>query len=97
MQRKRSQGGALAAFRIAKNKINEAHMDLRSLQKPLKEKYRANPTASRITLRAKGSQTDAPITKPKPTKASEARAQAPAPAIFCLALWPRARKSPARW
>jgi len=36
-------------------------MDLRSLQKPLKERYRANPTASRITLRAKGSQTDAPV------------------------------------
>src|SRR5271157_2254019 len=37
-------------------------MDLRSLQKPLKEKYRSDPTASRITLRAKGSQTDAPVT-----------------------------------
>jgi uncharacterized OsmC-like protein len=36
-------------------------MDLRSLQKPLKEQYRADPSASRITLRAKGAQTDAPI------------------------------------
>jgi len=36
-------------------------MDLRSLQKPLKELYRNNPTASRITLRAKGTQADAPI------------------------------------
>jgi len=36
-------------------------MDLRSLQKPLKEQYRADPSASRITLRAKGSQTDAPV------------------------------------
>jgi len=36
-------------------------MDLRSLQKPLKEQYRADPTASRITLRAKGGQTDVPI------------------------------------
>lgn len=36
-------------------------MDLRSLQKPLKEQYRNNPDSSRITLRAKGSQTDAPI------------------------------------
>jgi uncharacterized OsmC-like protein len=36
-------------------------MDLRSLQKPLKEQYRANPTASQITLSAKGSQTGAPI------------------------------------
>ena len=36
-------------------------MDIRSLQKPLKEQYRSDPTASRITLRAKGGQTDAPI------------------------------------
>jgi uncharacterized OsmC-like protein len=36
-------------------------MDLRSLQKPLKEQYRNDPNASRITLTAKGSQTDAPI------------------------------------
>jgi uncharacterized OsmC-like protein len=36
-------------------------MDIRSLQKPLKERYRSDPTSSRITLRAKGSQTDAPV------------------------------------
>ena len=36
-------------------------MDLRSLQKPLKEQYRADPGASRITIRAKGAQTGAPI------------------------------------
>ena len=36
-------------------------MDLRSLQKPLKERYRSDPTSSRITLQAKGGQTDAPI------------------------------------
>jgi len=36
-------------------------MDLRSLQKPLKDQYRADPSASRITLRAKGNQTDAPV------------------------------------
>jgi uncharacterized OsmC-like protein len=36
-------------------------MDLRSLQKPLKDQYRSDPKASRITLRAKGGQTDAPI------------------------------------
>jgi uncharacterized OsmC-like protein len=36
-------------------------MDLRSLQWPLKEKYRSEPGSSRITLRARGSQTDAPI------------------------------------
>jgi uncharacterized OsmC-like protein len=36
-------------------------MDIRSLQKPLKEQYRMDPDASRITLHAKGGQTDAPI------------------------------------
>jgi uncharacterized OsmC-like protein len=36
-------------------------MDLRSLQKPLKEQYRSDPTSSKITIRAKGEQTDAPI------------------------------------
>ena len=36
-------------------------MDLRSLQKPLKEQYRNDPNASRITLRARGGQTDVPI------------------------------------
>jgi uncharacterized OsmC-like protein len=36
-------------------------MDLRSLQKPLKEKYRNEPGASRVTLRAKGGQSGAPI------------------------------------
>jgi uncharacterized OsmC-like protein len=36
-------------------------MDLRSLQKPLKERYRSDPNASRITLRAKGGQTDVPV------------------------------------
>jgi uncharacterized OsmC-like protein len=37
-------------------------MDLRSLQKPLKDQYRSDPSASRITLRAKGGQTDVPVT-----------------------------------
>jgi uncharacterized OsmC-like protein len=36
-------------------------MDLRSLQKPLKEQYRSDPNASKITMRAKGAQTDAPV------------------------------------
>jgi uncharacterized OsmC-like protein len=36
-------------------------MDIRSLQKPLKDQYRNDPSASRITMRAKGGQTDAPI------------------------------------
>lgn len=37
-------------------------MDLRSLQKPLKEQYRSNPNASRITIQARGGQTDVPVT-----------------------------------
>jgi len=36
-------------------------MDLRSLQKPLKDQYRNDPKASKITMRAKGGQTDAPV------------------------------------
>jgi uncharacterized OsmC-like protein len=32
-------------------------MDIRSLQRPLKERYRSDPSASRITLRATGSPT----------------------------------------
>jgi uncharacterized OsmC-like protein len=36
-------------------------MDLRTLQKPLKEQYRNDPNASHITLRAKGGQTDVPV------------------------------------
>jgi uncharacterized OsmC-like protein len=36
-------------------------MDLRSLQKPLKDQYRQDPSASQITLRAKGGQTDVPV------------------------------------
>ncbi len=36
-------------------------MDVRSLQRPFKERYRQDPTSSRITLTAHGRQTDAPI------------------------------------
>ena len=36
-------------------------MDIRSLQRPLKDQYRQNPASSRITLTAHGTQTDAPI------------------------------------
>src|SRR2546423_11073706 len=36
-------------------------MDLRSVQKPLKEKYRSDPGASRITITAQGSQTATPM------------------------------------
>jgi uncharacterized OsmC-like protein len=36
-------------------------MDIRSIQKPFKEQYRRDPTSSRITLTAKGNQTDTPL------------------------------------
>jgi uncharacterized OsmC-like protein len=36
-------------------------MDVRSLQRPLKDRYRQDPGSSRITLTSRGSQTDAPI------------------------------------
>src|SRR5271166_1665294 len=36
-------------------------MDIRSLQKPLKDQYRNDPNTSKITLRAKGGQTDVPV------------------------------------
>ena len=36
-------------------------MDLRSIQKPLKERYRSDPASSRITLNAHGGQSDTPI------------------------------------
>jgi len=36
-------------------------VDLKSVQKPLKEQYRNDPSASRITLKAKGGQTETPI------------------------------------
>jgi uncharacterized OsmC-like protein len=35
-------------------------VDLREVQRPLKERYRADPNASRITLQAKASEQDAP-------------------------------------
>lgn len=36
-------------------------MDLRAVQKPLKDRYRSEPGSSRITLEAKASQEDTPI------------------------------------
>ena len=36
-------------------------MDIRSLQKPLKDQYRSDPNASKISLRAKGGESGAPI------------------------------------
>src|SRR5438093_8436427 len=37
-------------------------MDVRSLQRPLKEQYRRDPSASRITLTARGTETATPMT-----------------------------------
>jgi len=37
-------------------------MDVRSLQRPLKEQYRLEPSASRITLTARGAETATPMT-----------------------------------
>src|SRR5947208_16387478 len=36
-------------------------MDIRSVQKPLKDEYRKDPNKSRITLTARGGQTETPI------------------------------------
>jgi uncharacterized OsmC-like protein len=36
-------------------------MDLRAIQKPLKEQYRSDPSSSRITLRAHSDQSETPI------------------------------------
>jgi uncharacterized OsmC-like protein len=36
-------------------------MDLKSVQKPLKDQYRSDASTSRITLKAKGGQTETPI------------------------------------
>ena len=36
-------------------------MDLRAVQKPLKERYREDPASSRITLVARGTQSGTPI------------------------------------
>src|SRR5512137_352045 len=36
-------------------------IDLRSIQKPLKEKYRSDPSASRVTISARGNQTATPL------------------------------------
>jgi uncharacterized OsmC-like protein len=36
-------------------------VDLRTLQRPLKERYRAEPDAAKITLRARGTEGDQPI------------------------------------
>ncbi|HTY40625.1 MAG TPA: OsmC family protein [Thermoanaerobaculia bacterium] len=37
-------------------------MDLKSLQRPFKDRYRSDPASSRITLRAGGGRTETPLT-----------------------------------
>ena len=37
-------------------------MDLKAVQRPFKERYRSDPTSSKITLRARGGRTDTPLT-----------------------------------
>ena len=39
-----------------------ARVDLRATQEPLKSRYREEPSAARITLTARGSQNDVPVT-----------------------------------
>ena len=41
--------------------MNKEAVDIRSLQKPFKAQYRADPQSSRITLTAKGEETDTPL------------------------------------
>jgi len=41
--------------------VLEVVVDLKSVQKPLKDQYRNDPSASRITLKARGGQTETPI------------------------------------
>jgi uncharacterized OsmC-like protein len=64
MRPERLQDGLTEVALVSENdqaQKDEVAMDLRSLQKPLKEQYRNDPTASQITLRAKGGQTDVPV------------------------------------
>ena len=41
--------------------MSKEAIDIRSLQKPFKAQYRADPQSSRITLTAKGGETDTPL------------------------------------
>ncbi len=65
MQMERLQDGLAESVAVREkwpsNIKNEVAMDIRSLQKPLKEQYRNDPNASKITIRAKGGQTAVPV------------------------------------
>jgi uncharacterized OsmC-like protein len=53
---------AHVALAIEVELFSEAvRMDVRSIQKPLKERYRREPSSSRITLTAKGNETGTPL------------------------------------
>ena len=41
--------------------MNKVPVDIRSLQKPFKQQYRTDPKSSRITLTARGGETDTPL------------------------------------
>ncbi len=82
--------------------------DIRSLQKPLKEQYRREPQSSRITLTAKGGQTDTPLSCSVDIGRAIYQAEAhkgvgggqaprPALAIFCWGPWPPARSLLVSW
>ncbi|PYQ35290.1 MAG: hypothetical protein DMF55_07755, partial [Acidobacteria bacterium] len=51
----------ILSFRLVSNSGPGGQMDVRTLQKPLKDRYRSDPASSLITLTARGSQVDAPI------------------------------------
>jgi uncharacterized OsmC-like protein len=54
-------GNLTFAAHVRLVETQEGPMDVRALQKPLKERYRSDPASSRITLTARGSEADAPI------------------------------------
>ena len=76
-------------------------MVIRSLQRPLKEQYRNDPKASKITIRAKGGQKDVPVACSvdigRAIYQATGELEAPVPVTFCLGLWQHARRSPVRW
>ena len=81
--------------------------DIRTAQRPLKDRYRADPTTARVTLRAVTSDEGAPIAcqldlghGQLPSEAHVGvggPGTAPARATCCSARWPPARRSPVRW
>ena len=82
-------------------------MDLRSIQKPYKEKYRSDPGTAQITLKAQGSQTETPMACSVDIGRALYQAQAHSgiggqeprlvPGICSLEPWLPVRSLPARW